>query len=320
MRTAAWGMWGILLLLPLVALAQEAPRRPVSYVSPVVSADGTALFFIADEPNPATAGAINPDNLYFARANGSDLRRLTHNGAMLPHWRGGADGWITFAGTGADSGNVFAIKPDGTGRRLVATVRGRSPVLSPDGTKVAYLVGPWREAEIWVANADSSNARRVAGGSRTSAWNPAWSPDGRTLAYTFGDSARALQVHIVKVDGAIRDSAVTDTLDRKHRAQMPAWSPDGTRLAVQWSTEGGRGSRIAVVDLPTRQMTVLDAPPPDGIDAVLDEVPSWFPDGKRIVFQSNRGGNVDVWSIGVDGTGLRQLTGTVQPEGEKHGP
>ena len=139
-------------------------------------------------------------------------------------------------------------------------------------------------------------------------------------AALFGDSARAVQVHIVKVDGAIRDSAVTDTLDRKHRAQMPAWSPDGTKLAVQWSTESGRGSRIAVVDLPTRRMTVLDAPPPAGVDAVLDEVPSWFPDGKRIVFQSNRGGNVDVWSIGVDGTGLRQLTGSVQPDGEKSGP
>ena len=307
----------------LAAHAREAPRRPVSYVSPIVSADGASLFFIADESSPATPGGPNPDNLYFARIDGSDLRRITHDGATLPRWRGGADGYVTFAGSpsGSDSGNVFAIKPDGTGRTLVATIRGRSPVLSPDGTKVAYLVGPWREAEIWVANADSSNARRVAGGRRTTAWNPAWSPDGRMLAYTYGDSTRGLQVHIVKVEGAIRDSAVTDSLDqRRHRAQMPAWSPDGRRIAVQWNTEEGRGSRIAVIDLPTRVMTVLDAPPPGGVDVVKDEAPSWHPDGRRLVFQSDRGGNVDIWSIRDDGTDLRQLTGIQQPGPERQGP
>lgn len=290
-------------------LAQDAPRRPARYVSPVVSANGALLFFIADVPNPATPGALNPDNLYFARADGSDQRRLTHDGAQLPRWIGGGAGEITFVGTGTDTGHVFAMKPDGSGRRLAATIRGRSPVLSPDGTKVAYLVGPWRASEIWVANADSSGARRVAGGERTTAWNPAWSPDGRMLAYTYGDSTRALQIHIVKVDGAIRDSAVTDTLDRRMAAQMPAWSPDGRKLAVQWSTETGSGSRIAIIDMPTRKMSVLDIAPPSGVESARDETPAWFPDGKRIVFQSNRGGNVDIWVMNVDGTGLRQVTG-----------
>lgn len=309
-RKVLAAIFGLFALCTL-ASAEEAPRRPVRYVHPAASGDGALVFFIADEPNPATPGAINPDNLYLVRANGTDLRRLTHDGAALPRWRGDE---ITFAGTGTDSGNVFAMKPDGSGRRLAATIRGRSPVLSPDGTKVAYLVGPWTSAEIWVANADSSNARRVAGGGRTHAWNPAWSPDGRLLAYTYGDStSRLVQVHVVKVDGALRDSAVTDTMESRHKSQMPAWSPDQTKLAVQWSTEHGNGSRIAVVDLPTRRMTILDAPPPEGVDVVNDEVPAWFPDGKRIVFQSNRGGNVDLWIVNVDGSELRQLTGMSQP-------
>lgn len=310
MRDWKWTLVLAAILIPAVAGAQDDERRPVKYVSPAVSADGALLFFIADVPNPATHGALNPDNLHFARADGSDMRRLTHDGAALPRWIGGADGEITFVGVAADTGHVYAMKPDGSARRLAAQVRGRSPVLSPDGTKVAYLVGPWRASEIWVANADSSAARRVAGGLRTTAWNPAWSPDGRTLAYTYGDSTRALQVHIVKVDGAIRDSAVTDTLGVRMAAQMPAWSPDGRRLAVQWSTESGLGSRIAVVDLPTRTMRVLDVPPPEGVDSVQDEAPAWFPDGKRIAFQSNRGGNVDVWVMEADGTGLVQVTGT----------
>jgi TolB protein len=296
-----WSVLVILLGLPGGALAQEAPRRPISYVSPTISADGSLLFFIADAPDV--------DNLYFARVDGSDQRRLTHDGAMLPRWRGGTNGEITYAGTGIDSGNVFAMKPDGSGLRRAAAIQGRSPVLSPDGTRVAYLVGPWRAAEIWVANFDSSGARRVAGGGRTTAWNPAWSPDGSRLAYTYGDSTRTLEIHVVKVVGSVRDTAVTDTLDHRMSAQMPAWSPDGRKLAVQWSLEAGLGSRIAVIDLPRRTMDVVDIPPPHGVVSVRDEVPSWFPDGKRIAFQSNRGGNVDIWVMNLDGTGLQQVTG-----------
>ena len=40
----------------------------------------------------------------------------------------------------------------------------------------------------------------------------------------------------------------------------------------------------------------------------LDETPAWFPDGKRIAFQSDRAGAFDVWIMGVDGSGERQIT------------
>ncbi len=293
----------VALLLVPPAQAQNTDPRTIRYTMPVVSADGALLFFIGDGPSV--------DNLHFARAaDGADERRLTHDGAHLPRWIGGR---ITYAGLSAtsDSGRVFAMKPDGTEKRLVAAVLGRNPVLSPDGAKVAYLRGPWPTAEIWIANADSTNARRVAGGEidRAAAWNPAWSPDGTRLAYTFSDSSRRPQVHIVKVVGSLRDSAATDTLDHRMSSQMPSWSPDGSRIAVQWNTEAGRGSRIAIIDVATRALRVLDLPRPEGRACVQDEVPSWFPDGKRVVFQSDRSGNVDIWSMNEDGTDLRQLTG-----------
>jgi Tol biopolymer transport system component len=295
-------------LLPAGARAQQgSDARTIRYTMPVVSADGALLFFIGDGPSV--------DNLHFARVDGTDERRLTHDGASLPRWIG-KPGEITFAGlaTTQDSGRVFAMQPDGTARRLVAAVLGRNPVLSPDGEKVAYLRGPWATAEIWISNADSTNARRVAGGEidRASAWNPAWSPDGTRLAYTFSDSSRRPQVHIVKVVGSLRDSAATDTLDHRMSSQMPSWSPDGSRIAVQWNTESGRGSRIAIIDVATRGLRVIDIPPPEGRASVQDEVPSWFPDGKRLVFQSDRSGNVDLWSMNEDGTDLRQLTGVRQ--------
>jgi len=40
----------------------------------------------------------------------------------------------------------------------------------------------------------------------------------------------------------------------------------------------------------------------------LDETPSWFPDGKRIAFQSDRSGRMEVWVMNADGTGAVQVT------------
>ena len=41
----------------------------------------------------------------------------------------------------------------------------------------------------------------------------------------------------------------------------------------------------------------------------LDETPSFFPDGTRVAFQSNRSGRMEIWTVNTNGTNLRQLTG-----------
>jgi Tol biopolymer transport system component len=40
----------------------------------------------------------------------------------------------------------------------------------------------------------------------------------------------------------------------------------------------------------------------------LDETPSWFPDGKRLAFQSDRTGRMEIWTMKTDGTDPRQVT------------
>ncbi len=301
---------GLALLACASAVLSEAQesreKRPLDHTLPAVSADGRWVYFIGDGPNL--------DQLWVVSAGGGDERRLTHAGAHLPRWIG-SPGVITYAGVGTspDSGRVFAISTDGSKRETIATVAGRSPVLSPDGTRVAYLAGPWREAEIWVVGVgEDSLARRVAGGEGRFAWNPAWSPDGTRLAYTYGDSTRRPQVHIVKVVSSVRDTAITDTLDAHMAFQMPAWSPDGKKLAVQWNKDQGQGIGIAVIDLVTHGLRLLEPPATERRDPIRDETPTWHPDNRHLVFRSNRSGNVDLWEIAEDGTGLKQLTGLVR--------
>ncbi|HST07770.1 MAG TPA: hypothetical protein VLJ83_06330 [Gemmatimonadaceae bacterium] len=45
---------------------------------------------------------------------------------------------------------------------------------------------------------------------------------------------------------------------------------------------------------------------------VLDETPSWFSDGDRVAFQSNRSGRMEIWTVKVNGMELRRVTGSAR--------
>ncbi len=275
--------------------AQQQSTRPVSNTLPSVSPDGSRIVFLSDRQ-----GA---NDVFLMSVEGGDERQVAVGPIQRARWVG--DGHeIILAGDGADSGRVFAITPDSGNRHIIATVAGRSPVLSPDGKLVAYLVGPWTSTAIVVAKADGSAPRIVAGG-RTTAWNPAWSPDSKRIAYTYGDSSRVLQVHLVNADGT-GDRAVTHVPREEGSAQVPAWSFDGQRLAVQVSNGRSRSGHIWVVDLKTGHAQKL-AP---HAEPYLDEGPAWFPNGARIAFQTNRSGRMEIWIMKDDGSELRQLTST----------
>jgi TolB protein len=287
---------GVLVATPSFTLrAQQPGTRPVSNTLPSVSPDGSRILFLSDRQ-----GA---NGVFLISAAGGEERPVTDGPVQRARWA--ADGReILLAGGGADSGRVVAVATDGGNRRIVATVAGRSPVLSPDGKLVAYLVGPWTSTAIAVANADGSGAKVIAGG-RTTAWNPAWSPDSKRIAYTYGDSSRVLQVHLVNADGT-GDSAVTHVTGEEGSAQVPAWSFDGQRLAVQVSNGRSRSAHIWIVDLKTGHAQQL-AP---HAEPYLEEAPAWFPNGERIAFQSTRSGRMEIWVMKDDGSEQRQLTST----------
>lgn len=127
---------------------------------------------------------------------------------------------------------------------------------------------------------------------------PKWSPDGRTLSFA-SDRDGTWNVWTVAVDGgeAVRRTA---GLELVHSTW---WSPDGSRLAVATAVAQGNGysGQIQILDLATGSMNRLTSGPVDG-------APCWSPDGKRIAFVSNRSGNWDLWSVGVDGGEATQLT------------
>ena len=145
---------------------------------------------------------------------------------------------------------------------------------------------------------------------------PSFSPDGNYLAYTTNDRG-SLDVVVLPVDGGeLRRVAAT----RADEAQ-PAWSPDGTRIAfVSAQDRGGRLGAVAGLNAMSPFVQGLGADvfivPSAGGPAVKlvahAAQPAWTPDGRSIVFSSDRKGHWDIWTVAADGGEPRALTDDVE--------
>lgn len=161
-------------------------------------------------------------------------------------------------------------------------------------TRIAYVALAGGRYTLRVADADGEGGQ-VALTSPEPIISPAWSPEGRELAYVSFESRKAV-VYVQEVaSGARRILA-----NYKGSNSAPAWSPDGKTLAVTLSRDGG--SQIHVV---SRQG--------DGLrrvtqSASIDTEPVFAPDGQSIYFVSDRGGSPQIYRTGVNGGNVDRIS------------
>ena len=265
---------------------------------PSVSPDGKRIAFVSDRNG-------TPD-LFVISANGRSEVRLTNTSEYESPAGWTADGkLVLFSVFANNTSRLFAVRPDGKSQREIASVPGRAPMLSPDGKRLVFMTGDWAATRLVVSAIDGSNAQQITDGSSI-AWNSHWSPDGERIAFTGrNDPKSELGIFVMNTDGAERHK-VTNIAADEGGAQWPVWSPDGRLLAIQVNNRKQKNSaHIWIVDAVTseaRKLAAHDQP-------YVDETPSWFPDGKRIAYQSNRTGRMEIWVMNVDGSGQRQVTG-----------
>jgi len=170
-----------------------------------------------------TAPALSPDGrlVAFERRRavwvrplaGGQERRL-HAG-FDPAWS--PDG---FALAIADGRRIEIVDAStGAVRRVIAT--GGEPAWSPDGSAIAFE----RDGDIWAAAPDGSGAHRITSGPAPDRM-PAYSPDGRRIAY------RAVPQDGVGVFAADAADGANVVRLTSYTGRDPSWSPDGTRLVV----------------------------------------------------------------------------------------
>lgn len=124
---------------------------------------------------------------------------------------------------------------------------------------------------------------KVIAQSRGLLMSPAWSPDGRQLAYVrFDHGQRDVVIQTVET-GEVRLAAA--------EAGSPAWSPNGAKLAVAKTQNGN--TDIHVLTLASGAMARVTT------DPGIDTEPTWAPDGRHLAFTSDRGGKPQIYAVAV---------------------
>jgi TolB protein len=166
-----------------------------------------------------------------------------------------------------------------------------APAWSPDGTKLALTLSRDGNTEIYSMRLTDKTLTRLTSHPAADT-EPAWSPDGRAIIFTSDRSGKP-QIYRMRADGGNVERV---TFEGEYNARA-SFSPDGKMLTLVSGAQGRY--HAALLHLQSSVLQVLT-------DTPLDESPSFAPNGRMILYATERGGRGVLASVSSDGR-VRQL-------------
>lgn len=166
-------------------------------------------------------------------------------------------------------------------------------------TKIAYVVvqrGGGRGARyiLEIADQDGYNPRPLLN-SPEPIMSPAWSPNGKQIAYVSFENHHS-SIYLQEL--ATGKRRLLSQFEGINGA--PAWSYDGKKLALVLSKSGA--PNIYVMDIASKKLTPITH------DFYINTEPAWSPNGKSLLFTSNRGGGPQLYMAHLNNGNVSRLS------------
>jgi Tol biopolymer transport system component/DNA-binding winged helix-turn-helix (wHTH) protein len=277
---------------------RTVPRIGFTFIAPVdrtplrIEGPGTARA-VSSDPETAADAPGSPSSAVAERLDGTLVSFPTHE--QSEHRGRWLVPWLTAAivGTGVALVVLVFLAADAPEPRIIAVTSfpglERFPSISPDGNFVAFTwTGPNPQGvpDLWIKEVEGDARRRLTE-TPEGEGPPAWSPDGRQIAFPRGGRG----VFVVPVLGGA-ERKVADA------GSHVGWTRDGRSLLIR--APGARPQSFAIyrIDLATGQRTQLTASP-EGIGDFTFDV---SPDGETLAFvRFDRPGVSDIYVAPLSG-------------------
>lgn len=283
------------LIVSLLLSTASCTNKATTEITDTGHVNGEKIIFYSGRDGNTEIYSMNPDG-----SNPLNLTNDPHSDTCPAVYPNGDQ--IAFLSDRDGINALYTMKLDGSGLKKILSddVPLGQPAWSSDGEKIAFIKDMGDRTEIWIVNSNGTNPIRITDNEYRDE-RPVFSPDFKKILF-MSNRESAYRIYSMDIDGANVSKIETPSNASSSHLVFPVWSPDGTKIAYSENNPQNRKAKIMVLALADGKLSELTEQ--DG----RNENPCFSPDGSKIVFQSERDGNFEIYCMNLDGLNPVRLT------------